>query len=131
MASMLRAKGVTPTAPRVLIGLALFARMAHVSAEDVYKMVNKDRQRVSKATVYNTLGLFARQGLIREVIADPTKIFYDSNISPHHHFYNVSTGELTDIESADFQITGFPALPEGLFLDGVDVVVRLRTAPGR
>jgi Fur family transcriptional regulator, iron response regulator len=128
VASVLRSRGITPTAPRVLIGLTLFSRMTHVSAEDVYKIVNREQQRVSKATVYNTLGLFADKGLVREVIADPSKIFYDPNTSPHHHFYNVGTGELADIDSDELRVVGLPPLPEGVSLDGVDVIVRLKSA---
>ena len=64
----------------------------------------------SKATVYNTLNLFLRKKLIREVIVDPSKVFYDPNPDPHHHFYNVDTGELTDIDARDIRVSGLPAL---------------------
>jgi len=82
--------------------------------------------RVSKATIYNTLGLFAERGLIREVIADPARVFYDPNIAPHHHFYDTSTGKLMDIPADDVQIQGLPALPEGMRMESVDVIVRIR-----
>jgi Fur family iron response transcriptional regulator len=106
----------------------LFGRHQHLSAEDVFNLVNGDSARVSKATVYNTLGLFAERGLIREVIADPTRIFYDPNTAPHHHLYDESTGTLTDIPAAQVQISGLPALPEGMRMEGVDVIVRVRPA---
>ena len=91
--------GITPTLQRVEIAQILFAKPQHLSAEDVLTMVNKTSTQVSKATVYNTLGLFAKEGLIREVIVDPTKVFYDPTTVPHHHFYNVDTGTLIDIEA--------------------------------
>lgn len=122
----LRASGITPTAPRVIIAQHLFSLMEHVSAEEVYKAVNRDEQNVSKATVYNTLGLFVEKGLIREVIADPARVLYDPNPIPHHHFFNVCTGELVDIHSDDLQVTGLPSLPEGMRFDGVEVIIRLR-----
>ena len=89
-------------------------------------MVNTEGRRVSKATVYNTLGLLADKGVVREVIADPDRIFYDPNTKPHHHFFDVATGQLTDISADQIQVTGLPALPVGAQLEGVDVIVRLR-----
>ena len=84
----LQDKGVSPTQQRLEIAQILFARPQHLSAEEVLNIVNAQAPLVSKATVYNTLGLFARKGLVREVIVDPTKVFYDSNTTEHHHFYN-------------------------------------------
>ena len=109
----LRAHGITPTQQRVDIAAILFARSQHLSAEEVLERVNCETALVSKATVYNTLGLFARKGLVREVIIDPNKVFYDSNIQPHHHFYNIDSGELIDIDAAEVNIqnmSSFPAL---------------------
>jgi Fur family transcriptional regulator, iron response regulator len=128
VAHMLREHGITPTSQRLDIAQILFARHEHLSAEDVFNLVNGDSARVSKATVYNTLGLFAERGLIREVIADPTRIFYDPNTAPHHHLFDESTGTLTDIPAAQVQISGLPALPEGMRMEGVDVIVRVRPA---
>jgi Fur family iron response transcriptional regulator len=128
VAQLLREHGITPTSQRLDIAQILFARHEHLSAEDVFNLANGGAARVSKATVYNTLGLFAERGLIREVIADPTRIFYDPNTSPHHHLYDESTGTLTDIPAAQVQISGLPALPEGMRMEGVDVIVRVRPA---
>lgn len=122
----LREHGIQPTVQRVEIAHVLFSRATHLSAEDVFEMINADRPRVSKATVYNTLGLFVRKALIREVIADPSKIFYDPNTMPHHHFYHVDTGELADIHENAVALSGLPELPAGTALEGVDVIVRLR-----
>jgi len=124
--ALLREKGISPTSQRVAIGALLFERCEHLSAEDVFKQVNIDHPQVSKATVYNTLKLFAEHGLIREVIADPARVFYDPNISPHHHFFDVSTGKLMDIPAEDVKILDLPALPEGMQMEGVDVIVRMR-----
>ena len=123
---MLRSRGITPTAQRLEIAELLFSRCEHLSAEEVFQLVNGETPRVSKATVYNTLGLFAERGLIREVIADPTRIFYDPNTTPHHHFFDTSTGKLMDIPADKVQISGLPILPEGMKMEGVDVIVRVR-----
>src|SRR5210317_711940 len=88
----LRASEITPTHQRVLIAEALFEKPQHVSAEQVLAMVNKDHEEVSKATIYNTLGLFAQKGLINEVIIEASKVFYDTNLEKHHHLYHTDTG---------------------------------------
>jgi Fur family iron response transcriptional regulator len=123
----LQAHGVAPTRQRLLIAHVLFARPQHLSAEQVLERVNQEGAAVSKATVYNTLNLFARKGLVREVIVDPSKVFYDSNVGEHHHMYNVDTGELTDIAHETLQLGELPQLPEGTVPVGVDVIIRVRT----
>lgn len=118
---------ITPTPQRVEIAQVLFAQPQHLSAEQVLTKVNEGGVPVSKATVYNTLGLFARKGLIREVIVDPAKVFYDSTIVPHHHFYNVDTGGLIDIDADTVELKRLPDLPEGTTAAGVNVIIRVRT----
>lgn len=119
--------GITPTPQRVEIAQVLFAKAQHLSAEQVLGRVNEDRVHVSKATVYNTLGLFARKGLIREVIVDPAKVFYDPTTVPHHHFYNVDTGSLMDIDADTVELKRLPELPQGTTAAGVDVIIRVRS----
>jgi len=124
---ILRRYQISPTTQRVEIAQVLLTKNQHLSADQVLEMVNRDRAKVSKATVYNTLGLFARKGLVRELVIDPTKVFYDSNASEHHHFFNVETGELQDIEQTDCALSHIPHLPEGTVADGIDVIIRVRT----
>ena len=124
--ALLRERGINATFQRLEIARVMFTRGGHFSAEEVFTLVNGDQPHVSKATVYNTLGLFAETGLIHQVIVDPTKVFYDANTMPHHHFYDVNTGTLSDISAHDVRITGLPPLPEGMQMDGVDVIVRVR-----
>ncbi len=94
---MLTSRGVLPTAQRVDIALLTLARPQHLSAEQIIATIRANGSRISKATVYNTLNLFCERGLLRTVEVDPTRQFYDSSTAAHHHFYNVDTGELTDI----------------------------------
>jgi len=124
--ALLHRHGINPTTQRVMITRVLFERGVHMAADDVFRIVNADDDQVSKATVDNTLGLLAEKGAIRQVIADPVKVFYDPNTSPHHHLYDEGTGELTDIDAADVNVTGLPPLPSGASLQGVDVIVRFR-----
>ena len=126
--AVLRRHDVSPTQQRVEIAQILLSRHQHMSAEQVLESVNIEKSKVSKATVYNTLGLFARKGLVNELIIDPTKVFYDSNIKRHHHFYNLDTGELMDIREDEVDVARLPQLPEGTMKAGVDVIVRLKKA---
>lgn len=126
VATCLRDRGITPTQQRVRIGEVLFSKAQHVSAEQVLAMVNKDQEEVSKATVYNTLGLFAKNGLVNEVIIEPSKVFYDTNLEKHHHLYHMDSGTLEDISSSQVKIEQLPELPNGTELEDVDVIIRLR-----
>lgn len=122
----LRRHGINPTHQRIEIAHALFSRGEHLSADQLLAIVNGRHSETSKATVYNTLKLFLEKRLIREVIVDPNKVFYDPNTEPHYHFYNSDTGELTDIEASRIEVLGLPRLPEGMVTDGVDIIVRIR-----
>lgn len=124
--SLLKQYGINPTAQRLEIARILFSKLQHLSAEQVLNAINIDNTTVSKATVYNTLNLFARKGLVRQVIVDPNRIFYDSNTTSHYHFYNEDTGELRDLDTNQLEIPGIPDIPENTYECGVNVIVHLR-----
>ena len=126
LAELLRSHGITATHQRMEIAHALFSRGEHLSADQVLGIVNVHQAQTSKATVYNTLNLFVAKKLIREVIVDPARVFYDPNTAPHHHFYNVDSGELSDIDAGEVELSRLPALPAGTVTDGVDIIVRIR-----
>ena len=128
LAEILRAHGVNPTHQRIEIAFALFSRQEHLSADQVMAIVNERHSETSKATVYNTLNLFLQKRLIREVIVDPSKVFYDPNTRPHYHMYDVESGKLTDIDAGEVRISGLPELPEGMVTEGMEVIVRIRPA---
>ncbi len=117
--------GILPTRQRLMIGRYLFGEDKHITAEQLMRLVNFDTNRVSKATVYNTLGLFAKKGLLREVVINPGRLVYDTNTSKHHHLYNIDTGEMLDIpiESID---TKLPELDPNLLVEGVEIVIRVQ-----
>lgn len=123
---LLEARGILPTQQRLEIARVLFARPRHLSADQVLAEVNRERHLVSKATVYNTLGLFAEKGLVREVIVDPTRVFYDPNTDAHFHFYNIDTGTLEDIDPAEVDLGRLPEPPAGTVAERVDVIIRVR-----
>ena len=126
ISALLESHGIIPTPQRLEIAMIMLAEMQHLSADQVLARANEKGYAVSKATVYNTLGLFAEKGLIRQVIVDPTKVFYDSNTGEHYHFYNVDTGTLIDLPAERMPINDLPMAPAGTVAEGVDVIVRIR-----
>lgn len=128
IATRLARYGAKPTAQRLQLAELVFARAQHLSAEQVLKAARARGIRVSKATVYNTLNLFVQCGLLRELVVDRDRVYYDSTVHPHHHFYNVDTGEMIDIPAESVSFAGVPAAPRGTEQDGVDVIIRVRNS---
>ena len=126
IAALLERFGVTPTSQRLDVGEIILARAQHMSADQIIDAGRAAGSKVSKATVYNTLNLFCEKGLLRTVNVDPTRQFYDPTIEPHHHFYNVDTGELSDIGPESVEFKELPTLPPGTEAAGVEVVIRVR-----
>jgi len=109
--------------------MTILEKPQHLSADQVFEASNRESETpVSKATVYNALGLFARRGLIRELRVDPDRVFYDSSTHPHHHYYNAQTQEIFDIGPDELQVQLPSELPQGMEIDTVDIVVHLRQA---
>ena len=119
-------KGINPTHQRIEIGCMLFGSPKHVSADQIMDFVAKTDSKISKATVYNTLGLFSEKGLLNEVTVDPQRVFYDTRTVPHQHFYNVDTGELTDIPTDSIELGNLPESPEGTAIEDISIVVHIR-----
>ena len=124
--SLFERHGILPTPQRVEIAAILLEKAQHMSADQLLERLRAVGSGVSKATVYNTLNLFSERGLIREVMVDPERKFYDSTTRPHHHFYNVDSGELSDIPDEQVRFSELPALPEGTEQQSVEVIIKLR-----
>ena len=120
---------ILPTQQRVQIARVLLTGDQHLCADQVLDKVKATGSKVSKATVYNTLGLFADKGILREVNVDPNRVFYDTNNSEHHHFYNIDSGELSDIDPDQILVDRLPDAPEGSVVDSVEVIIRVRQRP--
>ncbi|MDH3338986.1 MAG: transcriptional repressor [Gammaproteobacteria bacterium] len=118
--------GILPTPQRVKIASILFERPQHLSADHIIEQLKVSGSGVSKATVYNTLNLFSERGLVKEVMVDPVRKFYDSTTHPHHHFYNVDSGELSDIPDEQVSFQNLPELPEGTERESVEVLIKVR-----
>lgn len=118
--------GIMTTAQRVEIAEILLERPQHLSAEQIIDRLRDAGSNVSKATVYNSLKLFVEKGLIKELIVDPERRFYDSTTHAHHHFYNVDTGELSDIGDDKVRFADLPELPAGTECEGIELMIRIR-----
>lgn len=118
--------GVRPTAQRLRIAALLLGRPQHLSADQVLAGLRSQGLRVSKATVYNTLNLFAASGLIRQLSVGNDRCWFDSNTDSHYHFHDLDTGALMDVSLRDVEFQRLPEPPPGMQVDGIELVIRLR-----
>jgi len=121
-----QACGIRATAPRLQIAELLLAAPQHLSAEQITEALRERGLTVSKATVYNTLNLFAANGLIRQLVVDGVRSCFDSNVQAHYHFHDEASGALTDVALPDVQFARLPDPPPGMEVAGLDLVIRLR-----
>jgi Fur family transcriptional regulator, iron response regulator len=118
--------GIRPTGQRVRIAALLLSAPQHLSAEQILDSLRASGARVSKATVYNTLNLFAERGLIRQLSVDGSRAWFDSNVGPHFHFHDLTSGALIDVPVPDVEFARLPVPPPGTEVAGIDLVIRLR-----
>lgn len=123
----LSAVGLRPTRQRLALAKLLFDNgHHHVTAEQLYSTACANNVKVSLATVYNTLHQFKEVGLLREVVVEAGRSYFDTNLSDHHHFFRESTGELIDISKDDIAVSNLPQPPQGTKVDSVNVIIRIR-----
>ncbi len=123
----LKAGGLRPTRQRLALARLLFeGEDRHLTAEQLHGEALEASVRVSVATVYNTLHMFTKVGLLREVVVEPGRSYFDTNVDDHHHFYFESTGDLQDIPSDQLHVAEVPEPPRGTRIARVDVVVRVQ-----
>lgn len=122
----LKTNGVLPTAQRLRIAALLLASPQHLTAEQILCRLRESGMRVSKATVYNTLNLFAAKGVIRRLAVDGDRAWFDSNTEPHFHFQDIETGALTDVAPQEVRFDRLPPPPPGMEYAGVELFIRLR-----
>jgi Fur family transcriptional regulator, iron response regulator len=122
--------GLRPTRQRLTLATLLIGDGCnrHVTAESLYALTAEAGERVSLATVYNTLRAFCAAGLINEVVVDGARSYFDTRLDDHPHFYWENSHALTDAPAEEVRISGLPDAPEGMQVARVDVVIRLRPA---
>ena len=123
---LLRRAGLRPTRQRIALATLLFgAGDRHVTAEMLHEEAVRAGERVSLATVYNTLHQFKRAGLLREIAIGGQRAYFDTNTSNHNHYFIEADGKLMDIPGDSIRVDGLPEPPENLRVSHIDVVVRL------
>tara|TARA_B100000579_G_scaffold432013_1_gene448080 strand:+ start:28 stop:420 length:393 start_codon:yes stop_codon:yes gene_type:complete len=123
---ILRSKSLKLTKQRLLIASYLFdGKDKHVSAEELFKKLNQSKSKISLATVYNTLHEFYKKKLISKLTINSEKIYFDTNMSDHHHFYNKEDEMLVDV-SGNLKINGLPNPPKGKKIEKIEVLVHLK-----
>jgi len=122
----LRKVGLRPTRQRLGLARLLFENGdRHVTAEQLHAEAVSANLRVSLATIYNTLNQFTGVGLMREVVVEPGRSYFDTNTSDHHHFFHEDTARLQDIPSGAISVAKVPEPPAGTTVSQVDIIVRL------
>ena len=122
----LKRHGLRPTRQRLALVRLLFERGdRHVTADQLHAEAAAAGVRVSLATIYNTLNQFTAAGVLREVVVEAGRSYFDTNASEHHHILVEPTGELIDIPASDVQVSSAPRLPEGMALRRMDVILRV------
>lgn len=117
--------GLRTTRQRVGLARLLFDKGdRHVTAEQLHAEAESVGLRVSLATIYNTVNQFTEAGLLREVVVEAGRSYFDTNTSDHHHFFMKLEGKLEDVPDS-VVVGGLPTPPPGTRIDRVDVIVRL------
>jgi len=120
--------GLRPTRQRLALAALLVGdgENRHVTAESLYASSSRAGEKVSLATVYNTLRAFCDAGLMQEVVVDGARSYFDTRMDDHPHFYWEDSAELTDAPAEQLRISGLPDAPQGTQISRVDVVIRLK-----
>ena len=124
--SLLKGAGLRPTRQRLALASLLFdGHDRHVTAEQLHGHAQAASIKVSLATIYNTLHQFTEAGLLREVVVEPGRSYFDTNTADHHHFYCDSDGRLEDIPGDSVSLAALPTPPQGMTIHRVEVIIRI------
>ncbi len=126
----LRSSKLRPTKQRIRIAEFLFKREKtfHFTVEKLNKIINKkdNAEKVSLATIYNTIDAFKKAGHVKEILTNNNTSYFDTNVSSHHHFYDDETNELTDINFNEIEVAKLPHAPNDKKIKEVEVVISLQ-----
>ncbi len=129
IANKLRSSGLRPTNQRIQIAEFLFEREKtfHFTVEQLDKLINSKNYsaKISLATFYNTVHAFKKAGHLKEVFTSNNKNYFDTNVSSHHHFYDLNKNELIDIDLSKIELKNTPAPPVGKKIKDVGVIIRI------
>ena len=126
----LRKSGLRPTKQRINICEVLFSsdKTFHFTINDLVKMIEVNtNQKISLATVYNTVHAFEKKGYLKEIPIDSNQSYFDTNVSDHHHFYDIAENKLIDLEQGDVGPINIQKSIPGKKIKSVEVLVKLDT----
>ena len=124
----LRSSGLRSTKQRIEICKLLFDRKDtfHFSVNDLVNILkNKSSEKISLATIYNTIHAFKNKGYLKEILLNSDKSYFDTNVSNHHHFFNESTNELIDLEESDIENIKLKKTLPGKKIKSIEVLVKI------
>ena len=126
--SKLRKSGLRPTKQRLKICEVLFTPQEtfHFTVNDLTKIIEeKLDEKISLATVYNTVHAFKNKGYLKEISVSNDKSYFDTNTNLHHHFYDTKENQLIDINSSQIELKNIPSPPKGKSIKEIDVVINV------
>tara|TARA_B100001123_G_scaffold407593_1_gene499988 strand:+ start:550 stop:966 length:417 start_codon:yes stop_codon:yes gene_type:complete len=124
----LRFSGLRPTKQRIAICKLLFDRIDtfHFTVNEINKILkNNSAEKISLATIYNTIHAFKKKGYLKEISISGYKSYFDTNVSNHHHFFNESTNELIDLKDDDVGNIKIKKTIPGMKIKSVEVLVKI------
>ena len=124
----LRASGLRPTKQRIKICEFLFNREKtfHFTINDLAKsLLNKAKEKISLATIYNTIHAFKKKDYLKEISINSNKSYFDTNVTNHHHFFNESTNELIDLKDKDVGKIRIKKTIPGKKIKSIEVLVKI------
>ena len=124
----LRDSGLRPTKQRVKICEILFIREKtfHFTINDLAKKISKDfNEKISLATVYNTVHALQKKGYLKEIAINSDKSYFDTNTSAHHHFYDEDTHELIDCDQSNIDSINIKNNIAGKKINSVEVLIKV------
>tara|TARA_Y100000590_G_scaffold341170_1_gene389248 strand:+ start:16753 stop:17151 length:399 start_codon:yes stop_codon:yes gene_type:complete len=116
---------IKPTKQRLQIASLVFIKDQHFTASDLIEKINKSKINISQATIYNTLCLFESKGLLKIINLDNEQKFYDTNLSHHHHIYNLNNHSLFDVPEDKITFSKLPKIPETMKVEKTEVVIKV------
>ena len=124
---LLKKHGLRPTKQRLIIAKLLFkGKDKHVTANELYLEIKKNKESISLATIYNVLNDFVKFGLMSKIIVDKDVAYFDTNTSNHYHFYIEDQKKLMDIETNSVHIAKLPKIPSNYKLKNIGIFLTLK-----
>ena len=116
-----------PTSQRVAITeILLRKKEVHITAYSLEKLMVKNKIFISRATIYNNLNELSNRGFLKKVIVKNDKMWFDTNLTKHHHFYDEEEDELVDIQEKEINFSKFPKAPQGKNIKSVDIIINIK-----